>query len=88
MIQVNGLGQVFAFCFAKKGVYGHIFEQIEGWIREHHHSIMNKYTNQGHKDFMSIMVNMESRDYRIIMAETIALLLWMSRFADGIVKED
>lgn len=85
MIQVNGLGQSLAFYLSKKKEYGTIYNQIERWIREQHDVLIRKYDPEGRKKFIEAVVSMDSSDYRIITAETMALLNWMRRFADGLI---
>jgi len=85
MIQVNGLGQTLAFCLAKKKEYRAIYDQIEAWIREHHSGLISRYDPDGRKTFIEILISMNSSDYRIVTTETMALLNWMRRFADGLI---
>lgn len=87
MIQVNGLGQSLAFCYAKGSVYGDIYRQIEAWIKQEQTPLMQKYDPQG-KEFVEIIVNMKSNDYRLVSREVMAFLNWMRRFADGMIKAE
>jgi CRISPR-associated protein Cmr5 len=86
MIQVNGLGQTLAFCFAKGGQYQVIYDQLEGWIRQQQSTLIKQYDNKPAKKFVELVVMMDSRDYRIITNEVIAVLDWMRRFADGLIR--
>lgn len=87
MIQTNGLGQSLAFYYANKNnVYGDIYRQIEEWIRKKQPGLLSKYTHQGNEEFVEIIINMNSGDYRIISNEVLAYLNWMRRFADGMIK--
>ncbi|MGI6647597.1 MAG: type III-B CRISPR module-associated protein Cmr5 [Bacillota bacterium] len=86
MIQVNGLGQTLAFCFAKGGQYQVIYGQLEEWIRQQQSTLIKQYDNKPAKKFVELVVMMDSRDYRIITNEVIAVLDWMRRFADGLIR--
>ncbi|MDD4681209.1 MAG: type III-B CRISPR module-associated protein Cmr5 [Clostridia bacterium] len=88
MIQVNGLGQSLAFCYAKGTVYGNIYHQIEEWIKIQQPALLNKYDPEGSRNFVETVVNMNSRDYRLISNEVMAYLNWMRRFVDGMIKAD
>lgn len=87
MIQVNGLGQTLAFCYAKGDQYRNLFDQIEGWIKEKQPDLLKRYSEDNKTDFMQIVVSMNSNDYRIISNEVLALLDWMRRFADGMIRD-
>lgn len=87
MIQTNGLGQSMAFCYANKNnVYGSIYEDIAAWIKEQQPQLLKKYTHQDNEEFVEIIINMNSGDYRIISNEVMAYLNWMRRFVDGMIK--
>lgn len=80
LIQVNGLGQALAFCFSKGKEYKVIYDQIYNWLKEIHPQY---FKEEG--EFVEIIVNLNSRDYRLLTVETLALLNWMRKFADGLV---
>lgn len=83
IIQVNGLGQALAFCFSKGGEYKRIYDQIYGWLK-----INNKeYFPNENEEFVKAVINMDSKEYRVITMEVLALLNWMRRFVDGMVKK-
>lgn len=88
MIQVNGIGQSMAFCYAKGGVYADIYKQIEEWVQQQEAALMRKYDPKGKGEFVETIVNMSSNDYRLITSEVIAYLNWMRRFADGMIKAE
>lgn len=87
MIQVNGLGQTLAFCYAKGDQYKEIYKQIEGWIRYKRPELLKRYSDDPPKEFIHIVVSMNSNDYRMISNEVLALLDWMRRFADGMIRD-
>lgn len=87
MIQVNGLGQSLAFCFANNNrPYGDIYSQIESGVRQQQEGIISRYEQNGRMKFIEIITKMDSRDYRVITNEVMALLNWMRRFADGMIN--
>lgn len=85
MIQVNGLGQTLAFCYSKKSkqiAYMDIYESIFDWLQrkcpEHF---------QQQNELVEEVVKLHSEDYRMITIEVLALLNWMGRFAEGMIKD-
>ncbi|MFA6808277.1 MAG: type III-B CRISPR module-associated protein Cmr5 [Eubacteriales bacterium] len=87
MIQVNGLGQTLAFCFAKGDQYKLIYQQIYDWIKQKQPMLLDNYKKNSDMKFVEIVVSMNSNDYRIISNEVLALLNWMRRFADGMIRD-
>lgn len=83
MVQVNGLGETLAFYYAKDGAYRVIYEQIAGWIRKSMRALINK--DDENKEFIEILVSMNSPEYRLVTMEVLALLNWMHRFAEGMI---
>lgn len=85
MVQVNGLGETLAFYYAKDGAYRVIYEQIAEWIRKSMRPLIHKGEKEGKKEFIEILVNMKSPEYRLVTMEVLALLNWMHRFAEGMI---
>ncbi|WNS77426.1 type III-B CRISPR module-associated protein Cmr5 [Bacillus sp. DTU_2020_1000418_1_SI_GHA_SEK_038] len=83
LIQVNGLGQTLAFCFQKKKEYLAIYQQIHRWLKETH----GEYFIDESKELVEVVVSLKSSEYRMLTMETIALLNWMRKFADGMINE-
>lgn len=86
MIQVNGLGQALAFCFSKGDQYRDLYRTIADWIREKQPELIGRYDPDGRQEFIAIIVQMPSSEYRLVSSETLALLDWMRRFADGLLR--
>lgn len=82
LIQVNGLGQTLAFCFQKKKEYRVIYDQLYEWLKEMYPQFFTE-----EKEFVNVVINLDSREYRLLTMESLALLNWMRKFADGMVKE-
>jgi len=87
MIQVNGLGQTLAFCYAKGDQYRDLYQQIAGWVNEKQPDLLKRYSQNTKMEFVQTVVSMNSNDYRIISNEVLALLDWMRRFADGMIRD-
>ena len=87
MIQVNGLGQTLAFCYAKGDQYRDLYQQISGWVNEKQPDLLKRYNQDSKMEFVQIVITMNSNDYRIISNEVLALLDWMRRFADGMIRD-
>ncbi len=84
MIQVNGLGQTLAFCYSKGGAYKEIYDQIYGWLLKNN----PKLFPEKNEEFVKAVINKNSSEYRVITMEVLALLNWMRRFAEGMVKQE
>lgn len=87
MIQVNGLGQTLAFLYAKGGQDRVVYRQLESWLRHNPAEILPPYDEGQNGGFVKTVVNLPSREYRIMTKEALALLNWMRRFAGGL-KDD
>jgi len=85
MVQVNGLGETLAFYYAKGGAYREIYEQIAEWIQKSMQFLITKGNKEEKKEFIEILVNMTSPEYRLVTMEVLALLNWMHRFAEGMI---
>jgi CRISPR-associated protein Cmr5 len=79
-IQTNGLAATIAFIFAKKkSAYGTIYDQIDEWLK--------KLKMKGETELIEWVVELDSPTYRRATKEIIALLMWMGRFAEGMIEE-
>ncbi|MEW5323555.1 type III-B CRISPR module-associated protein Cmr5 [Geobacillus thermoleovorans] len=84
LIQVNGLAQALAFCFQKGREYREIYRSIAKWMSEQFPDQLNKADTE----LVEVVINLSSADYRLWTMETLALLDWMRKFADGMAKDD
>jgi CRISPR-associated protein Cmr5 len=84
MIKTNGLGATMSFIYSKKdkATYGQIYKQIESWFNneDNPHCLP-----QG--DFMNTIIELDSKQYRLVTTEILALFTWLRRFAEGLAKE-
>lgn len=88
MIKTNGLGATLAFIKAKgkgKGkdgnAYDKLYNQISKWLKDEKKLINNN-------DLVKEIVEKPSSEYRFITIEVLALMSWIRRFADGLIKGD
>lgn len=88
MVQVNGLGQTLAFYYSKNGAYKQIYHDLAVWVSASMEGLINQYRQEGNQEFIEILVNMPSGDYRLVTMEILAILNWMRRFADGMIQGD
>ena len=77
-VQTNGLGQTLAFWRAK-GEPEHrlLLDHLTTWLREQLHF------NEGQDALKWIVLTANIEEYRRATTETIALLTWIKRFAEG-----
>lgn len=82
-LQVSGLGQTMAFLYSKArgedgGAHGLLFEQLA------RHLARGRTTER--RD-MAVILNLGPAEYRRATAETMAIALWLKRFAEGRLGE-
>lgn len=89
LIKTNGLGQTLAFVKSKhakqdkpKNGYDKLYKQIGDWLR-------NESANQSvpSGELVEQIIQLNSSTYRQVTVETLALLNWMRRFVDGLMKD-
>jgi len=89
MIQSNGFGQALAFYYAKRenyAAYGVVYQMIEDWLCQ---SGQVYATTQGAVSpprLLRAIVSSDQVAYRRAQAETMALLLWLKKFAEALIR--
>jgi len=78
LIKTNGLGNSLAFAKAK---WSYIYDQISEWILKLDSKVLLKHTDN--KELLALLIETDSTTYRAVTVETIALLSWMKRIAEG-----
>ncbi|GIX42797.1 MAG: type III-B CRISPR module-associated protein Cmr5 [Leptospiraceae bacterium] len=83
MILNNGLGQTIAFIYSKrknteKNPYDIIYEQFNKYLQ--------KYKLKDNQELTEFIISIDSKKYRLIQQELLALLNWMRRFAEGMIQ--
>lgn len=88
LIKTNGLGQTLAFIKSKGGEknqkngYDKLYEQIGNWLQtENTRDLVPK------GELVEQVIQLQSPDYRQVTVETLALLNWIRRFVDGLMKD-
>jgi CRISPR-associated protein Cmr5 len=90
LIQTNGFGNTIAFVYSKSkldsnnnndsdNAYAKIYKQLEKYLTE------KKLIE---KDLMKSIVSVDSRKYRQLTTESLALINWWRRFVDGLIDDD
>lgn len=94
LIKTNGLGQTLAFLKSKGGKkdrktgkkiengYDKLYKQIGGWLQT---EAANQLVPQG--ELVEQVIQLKSSIYRQVTVETLALLNWIRRFVDGLMKD-
>ncbi len=85
LIKTNGLGATMAFMFSKRKnqVYSLIIKQISAWFRNPDNPHCLEF-----EEFQVKLLSLDSKEYRIVTAEILALFAWMRRFAEGLAREE
>ena len=93
MIHMNGLGQAAAFCRAKGGTYGQLYEILSRWMvrdgqpfqrdlgLETEHGLARLGDDRADDDLLAGIVSSDMYHYRVAQAEALALLGWVKKFA-------
>ena len=87
LIKTNGLGQTLAFLKSKGGkntfnAHDKLYEHIGSWLQTED---TKRLVKKG--ELVEQVINLESQDYRQATVETLALLNWVRRFVDGLIKD-
>jgi CRISPR-associated protein Cmr5 len=86
MIQVNGLGQTLAFYYASKKQMGLVYSILDIWVKERLTYI--KPERLPDQELVEWVISLPSPQYKVVTMEIMALLNWLRRFADGMIKSD
>jgi|SRR5690554_2185278 len=81
LIKTNGLGNTIAYIYSNDEAYQKIYKQLEYWLKEEK-ELINKDT------LLEEVVSIDSKSYRQLTKETLALLNWWRRFVDGIIEDN
>jgi len=94
LIKTNGLGSALAFVKAKSGTstqeksdekkaYEKIYHNITQWFKNDKKQIIKLQDND---DLVNIIINLKSNEYRFATIETLSFLVWLRRFAEGLIE--
>ena len=88
MIKNNGLGATLAFILSKSSdgnTWSLVYQQIDEWLKRNENNyLLNNKTG----DLASIIIQLESGQYRAVTNEVLALFNWLRRFAEGLIEGD
>lgn len=79
LIKTNGLGQTLAFINNRDAGNDKLYDTIGEWL-------INKQLIEANQDIVNTVINKPSNEYRQITTETLALLNWVRRFVDSLMK--
>ena len=86
MIQSNGLGATIAFFISKRAsqgkprnAYDLIYKQIGDWL------LVKNFAHEG--NLVKFIISSDSTRYRALTKETLSLLAWVKRLADGLIDD-
>ncbi|HMP26225.1 MAG TPA: type III-B CRISPR module-associated protein Cmr5 [Saprospiraceae bacterium] len=87
MIKTNGLGSALAFVKSKqkKEAYKKIYDQLTEWLSVEC-NLTKSYFNEKSIDLVKDVIAMNSFQYRAVTIETLALMTWLRRFAEGLIQ--
>ena len=82
LIKTNGLGQALAFINRRDAGNEKLYDTIGEWLT------CKQLIELGQNiDLVEVVISKPSDEYRRITTETLALLNWVRRFVDGLMKE-
>jgi len=81
LILTNGLAASVAFAMDKGGAYGLIYDNIAEWLKQ------NGFFEESQK-LEGYICSLNSDMYRFVTKETLAMFIWLKRFASGLIKEE
>lgn len=61
-----------------------IYHTLARWMKE---QFPDQFPS-GNEELVEVVVHLSSAEYRLWTMETVALLDWMRKFADGMAKDD
>ena len=82
LIKTNGLGQSLAFMKKRNDGYDKLYEQIGNWLQTED---TKQLVSDG--ELVEQVIQLQSPIYRQVTIETLALLNWIRRFVDGLMKD-
>ena len=87
MIKTNGLGSALAFVKSKqkKEAYKKIYDQLSEWLMQE--CITTAFLfNRKDAELVEEVIKLPSHEYRAVTMETLALMTWLRRFAEGLIQ--
>ncbi|MBE0508531.1 MAG: type III-B CRISPR module-associated protein Cmr5 [Marinospirillum sp.] len=90
MVQANGFGQAAAFFYSKRNdheAYGVIYQLVEDWLTDEGQVYAAAKEAPAPKLLYAITQG-DQQAYRLATAETQALMIWVKKFAQGLIQAE
>lgn len=90
MVQANGFGQAAAFFYSKRNdypAYGVIYELVEGWLCQEG-QVYADFAQHESPKLLKAITQSDQYAYRQATAETQALMIWVKKFAQGLILSE
>ena len=81
LIKTNGLGQTLAFINKRDDGNTKLYDMIGEWL-----ACKQLIELDEDSELVDVVISKSSNEYRRITTETLALLNWVRRFVDGLMK--
>ncbi|QSR34169.1 type III-B CRISPR module-associated protein Cmr5 [Marinobacterium iners] len=90
MVQSNGFGQAVAFFYSKRNdypAYGVIYQLVEDWLCQDS-KVYAAFAEAQAPRLLKAITESDQHAYRLATAETQALMIWVKKFAEGLILKD
>ena len=90
VVQANGFGQTVAFFYAKRNdypAYGVIYQLVEDWLCQKG-QVYAAFADAQSPKLLIAITQSDQNAYRHATAETQALMIWVKKFAEGLILKD
>ena len=93
LIKTNGLGATFAFVNAKSSAetdkagyaYHLLYQHTTEWLKQEPKGLISERLIND--NLVKVLIGLNSHEYRAVTNEVLAFLVWLKRFAEGLIKE-
>lgn len=90
MVQANGFGQAVAFFYSKRSdypAYGVIYQLVEDWLCQRE-QVYAAFVGAQSPRLLTAITQSDQNAYRRATAETQAMMIWVKKFAEGLILKD
>ncbi|EKO3893599.1 type III-B CRISPR module-associated protein Cmr5 [Vibrio metschnikovii] len=90
MVQSNGFGQAVAFFYSKRNdypAYGTIYTLVEKWLCRDG-QVYGAFNDAAEPKLLTAITQSDQNAYRQASAETQALMIWVKKFAEGLILKE
>ena len=93
LIKANGLGATFAYVNAKSSTktdkagyaYHLLYQHTTKWLKDEPKGLISDMLTND--NLVKVLIGLNSHEYRAVTNEVLAFLVWLKRFAEGLIKE-